>query len=230
MLNPMPEQVGGEPTRTSKTYALIRKAVGTGGSAANDLGLEGLWRRSKAHGLAAATSSTERAIMQMDPHLATDYLPYYERVLGIVPAANDAPSTRAQNAGTQWTRALDASIPAIADGLARIDPRLTVLSPAHAKAATTQQARTVQAFDSTVEGPAFGGGQTHTHYPNYSTEFTVNVRFTLGHGGSYTNDETRIVERVKVFLRDALPSWVDFHISTASWTIGVTPIGMGACG
>lgn len=228
MLNPCPMQVGGVPTRTSKAYKLIRDAVGKGGSASNDLGLEGLWRRSKAHGLAAATSSVERAVVQMDPHLATDFLPYYERVLGIVPAAADAQATRAENAGTQWTRALDASIPALADQFARIDSRLTVLSPAHSGAATTQHARAFPAYDSTVEGPAFGDPGLAL-FPNYSTEFMVHVRFTLGHTGSYTNDEARIVERVKTLLRDALPSWVSFRISTGAWVIGVTPIGMGVC-
>ncbi len=205
-MNPCPEQVGGVPTRTSKAYGLIRAAVGTGGSAKNDLGLEGLWRRSKAHGLAAATSSIERAVVQLDPHLATDFLPYYERVLGLVPGPNDPQATRAENAASLWTRTIDASIPNVAAELAKIDARLSVLSFSHDLSATVHEGRAFGAHDPADEPPVFSG-VGYAILPNYSTDFVVHVRFATGHTGPYTAAELLIVERVKTLTIRPTYSW-----------------------
>jgi hypothetical protein len=228
-LNPLPFQVGGGPTATAKAYRVTRNAVGVGGSAQNDLGIEGLWRRCRAKGLAAATSSYRRAILQLDPHLATDFLPYYERILGEVPAPGDAPATRADVVGEEWTQRLDAALPAIADELARIDGRLTLLTKDQDHVGTAQFGRAFGAHLPSLEGPAFGG-PGYALYPAWSTNFTVHVRFAVAHDGPYTESEGRVVERVRAYLRDVLPSWVDFRISVGTWHLGHTPIDMGALG
>lgn len=229
MLNPLPRQLGGGPTNTSKAYALIRKAVGEGGSAQNDRGIEGLWRRSKAHGLAACTSAVRRVVLQMDPALATDFLPYYERVLFLVPGARDAPSTRAQVAHDRWTAQIDAVIPTIADELARIDARLSLPALAHANDATTQYGRAFDSYATSLEGPLMGP-PGYARFPNYSTNFVLHVRFAVGHTGALTAEELRIVERVKAFMLDVLPSWVDYRIGVGDWHLGSTPIGFGELG
>jgi len=229
MLNPLPFQVGGEPTPASKAYALIRSAVGIGGSARADSGIEGLWRESRAIGLAAANSAYDRAILQLDPSLATDFLPYYERVTGLVPSPEDAPSTRAERAAERWTRSIDATTPNLAAELTKIDARLSLLAVNHDTAACTQFGRTIAPHDPTAEGAIFGGLE-YAAYPNYSTNFVVRVRFAVGHSGQLTAEEMRIRERVRAFLCDVLPSWVDFTIGTGAWHLGSTPLGMGALG
>jgi hypothetical protein len=227
--NPVPFRVGGGPTPTQRAYATLRNAVGEGGSAPNDRGVEGLWRRSEAKGLAASASHCRRALLQSSPLYATDLLPYYERILGIVPDADSTEAQRRDVVVPLWTKRANNATPVALEQLQRIDPRLSILALTHSGAAVTQYGRAFGPLSPELELPAFGLTSGHVRYPNYSTDLVVRVLFATGHAGPLTNAEATIVQRVRVLLRDLLPSTVDFTIVTDDglWHVGVTPIGLG---
>lgn len=209
-LNPFPFRVGGGPTETSRAYRMLRSAVGTGGSARDDSGLDGLWRRSKAKGLAAATSATRRAIYNAFAHLATDALPYHERILGIVPQLGSSTAARRRVVVAQWVAQLSATIPELEDQLQRIDSRVSILSVDNAVQAATVPGR---AFGDGVE--AFGGSGA-SRLPNYATAFTLRIRFAVGYTGALGAGDARLREQLIEVLRTRVPSWVDWTITTSS--------------
>lgn len=235
-LNNLPFRVGGGPTAAESAYSVLRQAVGTGGSAANDRGIEGLWRRSEAKGLAAAASSMRRAMLQAFPYLATDLLPYYERILGLVPQGSE--EERRQAVVALWTANADNPTQVLLAQLQRIDARLSLIEEPHSRAATVQYGRAFAPHDPALEAPAFGLTRGHVQFPNYSTDMILRVLFSVGHTGPLTGAELLIVERVKSELRKALPSTTDFTIAVdvglggtpGLWHVGSTPIGFGGVG
>jgi len=237
-LNPLPFRVGGGPTPAQRAYRTLRQAVGEGGSAPNDRGIEGLWRRSEAKGLAAATSHCKRALNQAFPYLATDLLPYYERILGLIPDADATEAARRAVVVSLWTKRAENATPMLLERLQAIDPRLSMLEPPHSQAATAQYGRAFAPLDETLEGPLFKLERGHALMPGYSSDMIVSVLFAVGHTGPLTAAELRVVENVKVLLRDALQSSTDFQIAVDSgadvtpgqWHVGVTPIGFGGVG
>lgn len=232
-LNPLPFQVGGGPTSTELAYKALRQAVGEGGSAPNDRGIEGLWRRSKAQGLAAATSHCRRALNQAFPFLATDLLPYYERILGIIPPTGATETARREEVVLLWTRRTSSVVPNLADELQALDTRLTIVQLPHSEAGTAQFGRAFAAHEdddgNPLEGGPYGIERGHALAPGYSTAQIVHVRFAVGHTGPLTDAELVIVERAKRLLRGLLASDTDFQISVEDglWHLGVTPIGFG---
>lgn len=222
-LNPLPFRVGGGPTPSSRAYATIRQAVGKGGSAADDTGIEGLWRRSEAKGLAAASNHTRRAFLQSNPLFATDLIPYYERILGLVPAASDA--QRRAAIVPRWTRHINATMPNVAAELARLDPRFSIVESPHATAIETQAGRAFGGRDGNA--PMALPGDISA-VPNYSTDFITRVRFTPGYDGPLNAADKRLVGAARLLLREIVQSWEDFTISTGPWRLGRTPIGLGA--
>ena len=230
-LNPLPFRVGGGPTPMALAYGTLRRAVGDGGSAPNDRGIEGLWRRSEAKGLAAAASHCRRALVQSSPLLATDLLPYYERITGVVPETGSTAAQRRVVATARWTRRIDNSTQVLAAELLKIDPRLTLLESPHSKASTAQFGRSFAPHAAGLEAPTFELAAGHVQYPNYSTDAIVRVKFATNTDGvPLTQDEKTIVERARELLRDLLPSSTDFTICVRSWQLNSTPIGFGGLG
>lgn len=227
--NPLPFQVGGGPTDTEQAYGVIRRAVGEGGSASDDSGIEGLWRHSRAKGLEAASSAERRALLQAFPHLATDLLPYYERLLQIVPptGATEAERTRVV-AERYYERAVSAT-PDVEAELKRIDPRLRILEIPQNHAIVAQLGRAFEGRRPEEEGPDFNlmTGRKHVLYPMFSTELIVRVRFDLGYSGPPTLADEKVILRARSMLRRVLSSDVSFSISTGPWVVGETPIGLG---
>ncbi len=211
-LNPCPFRVGGGPTPSSKAYAFLRNAVGDGGSAADDSGIDGLWRRSRAKGLAAAGSSKRRAILQFCPHLATDAIPYYERVLGLTPAPGESLAARREAIVAEWTAQLDAAIPQIRIQLEALDPRIVLLDVPEARTRYTQFGRAFAPLDPSLEGVFGMNGYSIT--PNYATDFVLIVHFNVGYIGAFTVADARIRERIVALMLKVLPSWVSFRIVT----------------
>lgn len=225
--NPVPFQVGGGPTDTETAYQQLRRAVGKGGSASDDTGIEGLWRWCEAKGAAAATSAERRALLQAVPELATDLIPSYERLYGIVPPTDSTEAERAKVAAERVYQSVIASTPDLFRALQGIDPRFSILEIARPHTGHTHLGRMFEAMDSNEEGPAYGTGRKHAIAPNWSTEQIVRVRFTLGYSGRPTPADERILIRARALLRRALPSEVDFTVSTGLWQVGITPIGLG---
>lgn len=213
-LNPCPTRCGGGPTPSAKAYGQLRRAVGEGGSASDDTGLDGLWRRSRAKGLAAATSAKRRAILQAFPHLATDAVPFYERATGHVAAPDESETARREAATSLWTAQLEVDLPSLGDDLAAIDSRLTLMAATYAAETISHFGRVFGPLDPSLE-PTFGATPAHSIAPNFATTFVVRVKFTVGYAGPLTLADARIYERCKARLRDVLPSWVTFSVVTS---------------
>ena len=229
-LNPLPFRVGGGPTPSSKAYATIRQAVGKGGSAENDRGIDGLWRRSRAKGLAAATSSTRRALMQAFPQIATDALPYYERRVGLIPGPDDTEPQRRAAVLPRWTAHAIRSWNELEDALQLLDPRFVLVAPNDATEIISFMGRGFEGHDPNDEtlGPAFGIPGGCTQLPNYSTRQILRVSFPLGYAGAPNPNDALLIDRARALLRSALPGDEDFTISIGPWILGTTPIGLGA--
>ena len=227
-LNPLPYRIGGGPTPTSKAYATIRQAVGKGGSAENELGIDGLWRRSRAKGLAAATSPTRRALLQSWPQVATDAIPYYERILGIVPGVDDTEPQRRAVIVPLWTQTPVRTWGELRAGLQAIYAGFDLVEQLDSDATISDMGR---AFDPHALDPKLGppmaipGGCTQ--WPAYSSRRTICVSMLLGAGTAPvpTPQELAYVEQAKRFLRTALGADRDFAIYTGPWVLGSTPLG-----
>jgi len=223
-LGPCPFDVGGAPSPAERAYRTMRRAVGKGGSAENDLGIDGLWRRSRAAGVAAATSSSERALMQAWPHLATDALAYYARATGLVQGADETEAAFRDRVWVAWATKLQVDCPSLVEELERIDPRASLVE--QTMSATTQHGRALAPLWPAGEAPAWGLPTNAAERPNYATSMIAYVRLALGYAGAPGIADQRILERVRELLRGLLPSWVDFHVLTeTSFLVDSSPVG-----
>lgn len=224
-LGPCPFDVGGAPSPAERAYRTLRRAVGKGGSAENDLGIDGFWRRSRAAGVASATSSSERALLQAWPHLATDALGYYERATGLGRGADETEADFRDRVWVAWTTQLQVDCPSLAEELERIDARASILE--QAMSATTQHGRALAPLWPDGEAPAWGLPRNESEWPNYSTAMIVYARLALGYAGAPSISDQRVLERMRELLRGSLPSWVDFHVLTeTSFLTGSSPVGL----
>ena len=211
--NPFPLEFGGSPTLTERIYRSLRGAVGEGGSALDDEGtIDGVWRQARASALAAAASSGERALINAFPGHATDLLPYYERLLAIVPENEDDVPSRRQEAELRWTREIQSAVPQLLADLQRIDPRFTILETPHDQAIETRLGRAFEDYAGTLP---FGGGRRSTRFANFSTEFMLFVLFDLGNGVLPGPVETRLLRQAADHLNDVLSGWVLFQVASA---------------
>jgi hypothetical protein len=229
-LNPSPLRAGGGPTPSSKAYATIRQAVGKGGSAENDRGIDGLWRRSQAKGLAAATSSSRRALLQAFPQLATDALPSYERILGLIAAPDASDAQRRAAVVAHWTAHPVRSWNELLAALQALDARFSLALPADSTEIVSDLGRAFEPYDPTNSalGPRFGIPGGCTQLPNYSSRQELRVQFPIGYSGPPNPTDANLIARAEQLLRGALPSDQDFTIAVGNWTLGVTPLGLGA--
>jgi hypothetical protein len=229
-LNPLPFRVGGGPTPSSKAYATLRQAVGKGGSAENDRGIDGLWRRSQAKGLAAATSSTRRALLQAFPQVATDALPSDERILGLIAAPDASETQRRAAVVARWTAQPIRSWNELLTALQALDARFSLVLPADSTEVVSDLGRAFEPYDpsNAALGPRFGIRGGCTQLPNYSSRQELRVLFTLGYSSVPKPADQNLIEQAKRLLRSALPSDQDFTIAVGSWVLGTTPLGLGA--
>lgn len=225
--SPFPIKLGGGPSPSEQAYQQLRRAVGEGGSAADETGIDALWRMSKAKGLAAASSAERRALFQAFPELATDLLPYYERVLKIVPPVGASEADRSAVISERWYEEAVSSTDQLEERLQAIDGRLSLISVPEAYTGVAQAGRMFESHPGANEGPDFNTGRSHALFPNWSTRQTVHVRFDTGYDGPLNAPDQRILERVRRFLRLNIGSTVNFAVSKGPWHVGVTPIGLG---
>ncbi len=222
--NPIPTRVGGGPSETEKAFGIISRAMGKGGTARRDDGIDGLWRSSRAKGLAAATSAYRRAIYNAFPHLATDFLPSYERALGLAPAPDATDVQRRAAVWAAWVTQASAVVPELEARLQAIDSRFSVVTVSHDYQATTLHGRAFGPHDPGGESPPFGG-IGYSIAPNYSTDFTQRVLFDVGYLGALLPSDARKFEEAKALLRKLLPSWVNFTIVTSiGFLCSVSPL------
>jgi hypothetical protein len=209
--NPFPLEFGGDETRLERIYATLRSAVGKGGSAANDTGIDGLWRQTRANALAQLEAQAERAALQALPDHATDSLPYYERLLLLRadPAASD--DERRAAAAQLYALQVASAIPDLSAALAQIDPRFEIIATSFEQSDTTIIGR---GFEDYAATEPFGGGRHSTQLPNYSTELVLFVLFDLGGGNLPSPSERRSMQSALGVLNAALPAWNDIVLAT----------------
>lgn len=214
--NPCAFRVGGGPTRVQSTYRVLRSAVGVGNSAEETGTAVEAWRRARARGLAAVQADRRVVLQGVAPDLATDLLPMYERLLGIVPGRDASEPSRRTAVAAAWTS--DLSAVAVEEELqARVDASITV------EATTREQSRDAQlgarAFrgDPTEEPPMLiqGGrsGPGADSFPLYSDDLVFYVRYPHDPGALPAASQRKI-EKAKALLRQILPSWCSFQIFT----------------
>ena len=219
-LNPCPFRAGGGPTPSSKTYSTMHRAVGVGGSALDDRGLDGLWRRSRAKGVAAADSSLTRAVLNWFPILATDALPSFGRILNLIQAVDESETEFRRRVWAAWVVRQAVDTPSLLAQLQMIDSRFSL--SVQSESATTQFGK---AFSSDA-GADWGLSTNETLLPNYSTDFVIFVEFALGYPGTPRSSDQRAIAQARELLLAALPSWVDFSISISQgFHVGSSPIG-----
>lgn len=217
-----PLEFGGAPTREDLAYRALKSAVGKGGSAENEGGIDGLWRRCKAAGLAAASSAVERAALQAFPHLATDHIPVYEEVFGIVPPEGATDEDRRIAIVAAYTARVAENENELLVGLLAIDPRFSLAVIPRALAWYVQAGK---AFEPQDGIPTYGPVAKSTPCPNASSDFYVPVLLTIA-TVLPTPVDVASVAKAKRYLRAMLPSWVDFSVitSTGPFLADVSPL------
>jgi len=217
----VPIRVGGGPDEPNKAYAVLRSAEGIGGSAADDSGIDGLWRRSLALGVATASSSLRRSINNAYPHLAQDTLRYYERVLGLVPEVESSEAQRCENVVALWTAKASASVPDMNSNLKRIDERLSVVMPDEGTTTTSLDGRW---FGSDREVPVWEGSSP---LAGPTTRYNLVVPLDVENEEVTETRDVRAMSLATKLIRTALPSWFDFEIATAlEFTLDVSPLDL----
>lgn len=203
-LNPMPHVIGGPSSRAEQHYYALRSAVGEGGAAKPGT-LEDYWRACKAEWIATALIAPERAAEQALPHIATDLLPYYERLLG--QRGTGELETRRREAASGFTFKPEAPMPLIEVSLQQIDPGFTVDEVDEDLTATTRLGKLFPARGYEVD---LGVPER----PNFSTDFVQRVRFELDDGDvSIPAGPRRLAVE---HLNEVLPAWVDWQIVIAA--------------
>jgi hypothetical protein len=212
-INPFPLEFGGGPTLVETTYRALRSAVGEGGSAKDDENtIDGVWRQARASALAAAFATGERALLQFFPGSATDALPYYEELFGLVPEDEDDDPARRREAERRYTYEVDAAVPTITADLQRIDPRFSVIEIDHTHSVVTVFGR---AFEDLAGTLPFNGGRKSTLFANYSTDLIVFVLFDVGSGIDPAPADAALLRDAIDYLNTSLPTWVNFQTTLA---------------
>jgi hypothetical protein len=200
-----------EPTREDLIYNAWRSAVGKGGSASSPSAIEALFRRVRARAVAAVADMGERAALQAFPNLATDLLPYYERLLGLTDDPDLTEDQRRAVAAAQYTLEIASDVPGIQDSLQQLDERFAVVIPDPNRTLTTMMGR---AFEDMAGAEPFGGGRLSTSLPNYSGLLVLRVVLELGDGVQPDADERRAMRQARQLLHDVLPAANDLQIVT----------------
>jgi hypothetical protein len=225
--NPFPFAFGGGETDDEEIYNALRAAVGIGGSAANEDGIDGHWRACKAGALATLAGMAERAALQAFPQIATDHLPEIEAELGpeLAPRAGATDVERRLDAAAAWTRRLGADGPTLARDLALIDPRATVLEIPHELSFVTTAGKAFEPQDGSLP---FGGGRTGTALPNYADEYRTTVLFNVGGLVPGPADDL-VMARLRRLLAAVSPAWQDFAIVTSEgFYLDLSPLDITA--
>lgn len=225
----VPVQIGGGPDLPNQCYDVLKAAVGIGGSAPDESGIDGLWRMARAIGLSMGIADLERAARQACPISSQDLLPAWARMLALL-------TTSEEDALRQE---VVAALPAIARNDARslvaeleaIDSRLSVQVAADSTEWVTIDGRSFGPTSDVGEGyfggaPADGATQC-SRLPFFTSRSKLRVLFDVGHTGPLTSEESRVREMVRRKLRAILPAWWDFCVITSiGFLAGVSPAGL----
>jgi hypothetical protein len=206
-----PVMLGGGYDEPQKAYRVLLAAEGIGGSADNQDGIDGLWRRSRAVGLSAATSANRRACLNAWPFLVTDLLPYYERVLGVTVPPGQSDTDRRAVVAALWPAKASAIVKDMLSELKRIDSRFSLLTEDPLQSVTDYGGRAFGPMSGVSE--ATFGGLNFSSVGFYSTHYIIRVLLPVGIPSAVDNLSMRTAA---ARLRTMLPSWCDFTITTST--------------
>jgi hypothetical protein len=200
--NSLPLELGGQTSHIANVYAALRSAVGRGGSAQDENGLEATWRAAKAEVIAASADAYERAVLQALPSHATEHIPVYERVLGIAPGGDQNEEDRRQAVVAAWVGQIGATMTDIETALQAISTQFALDELPEDESVVAMFGRMFPAYGSESEGVP--------QYPNYSSDFVVRAIYTLASGE--TSIPAAIRSAAKRPLNSSLPAWMDWVI------------------
>lgn len=210
----LPLHIGGGPTEEDKAYRVLRTAEGIGGSAQDDSGIDGLWRRSVARGLAAATSDYRRAITNAFPFAAHDLIAYYERALGLTVDDGAPLADRRDDVAAAWSEQLSALLRDIEAWLVRLDSRFSLINKDDDQSRTSWFGRWFGPLEGASE-PTFGW-QDCSDWAAYTTNWVLQVLFDVGYTAKLTGQDEAKRAQAREYLGSVLPPWWDFSIVTAT--------------
>jgi hypothetical protein len=204
---------------------MLRTTQGIGGSAPNDQGIDGLWRRARAAGLEAADSAVRRAVNNFSPLFCTDTLPYYERKLGLVAAPGEAEADRQAEVVALWPAKASARKADVEEQLQRIDSRFELLAVIDDVKSCSRPGRCL--------APNSGSGE-----PTYGTRHCSplarptsramwRARLDIGSQRRLTAAERASIKAAKKRLRLMSPSWLGYTVTTTSgFVLGTSLLGI----
>ncbi len=208
--NPFPLELGGGPTVIERVYRMLRSAMGKGGTSTDEDSIEALWRQSIAKGVGLVATFDDRAANQAFPDVATDLLPYYERVLMTQAGAGASEEERRDLVARGWTAGAAFLAAEIEIALQEMDSRFEVLLTTDDEATTTRFGRN---FEDLAGAEPYGDARTHTAFPNYSTHFVLTAHLQLG-GAVPSPVERRTLIAAQQHLSQVLSGWMAFQLVT----------------
>lgn len=232
-----------EPTREDLIYNAWRSAVGRGSTASSPQAIEVLFRRVHSRAIAAVADMGERAALEAFPNLATDLLPYYERLLGLTDDPDLTMDQRRAVAAALYTLEVASDVPGIKAALVQLDERFDVIIPNADRSLTTMMGR---AFEDMAGAEPFGGGRLSTRWPAFNGMLVLRVVLELGSGvhdslpggssddlifGTPTTAERRTMRLARALLHDVLPATMDIQIAThRGFRLDVSPLDLTSFG
>ncbi len=218
-------------TLGDRIYQALRSAVGKGGSARSPAGIDPLWRQCKADAIASVAAMGERSAQQAFPNIATDLLPYYERLLMITSDVGATLEERQAAAAQLYTVTASAALPDVLTQLQRIDERFTLINQEPDGLDTTVLGRAFDDFAGTEPFDALDATRHSTDFPNYSTAFRVYVLLDIGGGEQPTQQERIAIRAAHKVLDDVLPAFNDHQIVThRGFTLDVDRLDLTSLG
>lgn len=217
-LSPLALELGGDVSDMEIVYLTLRSAVGGDSGAGPVEGVEDFWRICKAEAIWAGMESMERAAMQALPRFATDHLEVYEDLLLVARESTDA--ERAIAVTLAFCLQLSADVPNLNRDLKEIDSRFAIQSIDYDKATLVQFGKAFGPRDGSVPyGSGLYASRTASSYPNFAHDFVLRVVWEASASAPTPNAE--VLAQAKRLLNSALPSHVDFSITTYSAADGV---------
>lgn len=210
-----PYRLGGDPSPQEKAFRAIVALEGAGLLPPDDpqgaTTIDGAWHQAMANGLGMIGAVGEAAVFQAWPDRATDYIPEYERVLGISPAVASSEQERRDAITLAWVGDIRSADPDIEASLQAIDSRFSVLPVDHELARQTHYGKLFASQTAVLASPAHG--QAVSDYPNYGDDFYVRIFFDVGVGVAATGQIAVLKQQARDHLDRVLPAWCDFSIA-----------------
>ncbi len=214
-----PFAFGGDPGPEEKIYDALRGALLPAGMAAEDsyevATFDGLWRAARAAGLAALEDVDEAAHWQAFPQTASDEVPSYEEVLGIVPSPQLSLAERARDVTELWTSKAGASFSELGAALELLDTRFSFIHAGYANSGYVVPGKVYGVLGEADIG-TFDGLLSCSLWPNFSDDYVVKVLYDIGTGSAVAGETGRVYSQAYKILDDALPAWNDFQITFGS--------------